>query len=719
MVLLYGFSLLYMLSGIFAYGLNAFQVFAIALVCFAVDKFTFKSTRRFMTIMATVLVLVGSGIYLLYRMEQLAEVGLILAEFFKVYWLSITVVTVAIDTFHQVIMLLMIGLLLMAPLDLMISLSKRNYLYLMGVTILLVIVGYLTKSMGSMRDREAFLILSATMIVYYFYSFYYRYSDLRRQFLPFASTILLFVVMIVGGSRFLYSIDPRPLTQTVQEVSYVPSEDMDFEVQEKDKLNYFRSDTSYIADAFEFDYIEVLRLRSEEVSYLKSETYEFYYEGQWTKSKELPYIPGGPDKVQDSQAFESIDYNDFYSVEDVRTIVKDFNTNVLLVNNYDVLETRFYDNIQVLFDARRGTFFTNNRLEDGYVYEYSAIIPNYGSRAFDDLARAYSGETLPQELDQYRTPLSDRYGEINDLVATITEGINNKYDQALAVEKYLQENYTYNEKPPVPPANTDPILYFLFESKEGFCQQFATSYALMMRSLDIPARYTVGFYVADRDIDPIDYQDIYEQEFIDDGVYSVYDSNAHSWPEAYFPEVGWIMFEPTPGRYYKSAETDYDPYDFEDAQRAEAPGTTIVINASYVYMSMAVVLLGGLLFLIVLIIRLRYLLRRKTPSEKMLDIHQLIRHYYKLAGLKKTPNETAKEFARRVDDWMFDMKEMTLMGLMADYQGLVYGGEVLTSADLEKHILYLKALRKAMKRRLNKVYWLRMRLAEFVGVNIK
>ncbi len=719
MVLLYGYSLLYILSGIFAYGLNAFQVFAIALVCFVVDRFTFKSTRRFMTIFATAMVLMGSAIYLLYRTEQLETVGLILSEFFQVYWLSVTVTTVAIDAFHQVIMLLMIGLLLMAPLDKMIRASKMNYLYLMGFTIVLVVVGYLTKSMGSMRDREAFMILSSTMIVYYFYSFYYRYSDFRRKFLPFATTILLFVIIIVAGSRTLYKFDPRPLTQTIKEVAYVPSDDVEFEVLEKDKLNYFRSDTSTVADSFEFEVIEVLKLRSEEVNYLKSDTYEFYYDGQWTKSKELPYIPGGPDKVQDSKEYDEVDYDDFYSIEDIRTIVKNFNTNVLLVNNYDVIETRFYDGLQVMNDNRRGTFFSNNRLEEGYMYEYSAIIPNYGSRAFDNLARAHSDEVLPPELDQYRTPLTERYSGIKTLAEEITKGIDNKYDQALAVEKYLQDNYTYSEKPPVPPVNVDPIIYFLFESKEGFCQQFATSFVLMMRSLDIPARYTVGFYVGNRDVEPIDYQEIFDQEYIDDGIYSVYDSNAHTWPETYFPEVGWIMFEPTPGRYYKESELDYNPYDFEENQKQSEKGLSFVINMDYFYMGLIIVLLGGLIVLVTWVIRMRHHLKKKTATEKMLDIHKLIRHYYKLAGMKKTSIETAREFALLVDEFMFDMKEVGLTGLMKDYEAVLYGQYELSDDELGKHIVYLKILRRVMKRRLNKAFMLRMRLAEFVSVYVK
>jgi hypothetical protein len=76
------------------------------------------------------------------------------------------------------------------------------------------------------------------------------------------------------------------------------------------------------------------------------------------------------------------------------------------------------------------------------------------------------------------------------------------------------------------------VTYFLFERKKGHCEYFATSMAIMLRTLNIPARVVNGFRGGE-------YNDV-------TGNYIVRESNAHSWVEVYFPEFGWVTFDPTP-----------------------------------------------------------------------------------------------------------------------------------------------------------------------------
>ena len=79
----------------------------------------------------------------------------------------------------------------------------------------------------------------------------------------------------------------------------------------------------------------------------------------------------------------------------------------------------------------------------------------------------------------------------------------------------------------------DPLANFLFERKQGHCEYFASSMAVMLRTLKIPARVVNGFR---------------SDEFNDlTGSYIIRARNAHSWVEAYFPRYGWITFDPTPG----------------------------------------------------------------------------------------------------------------------------------------------------------------------------
>lgn len=104
------------------------------------------------------------------------------------------------------------------------------------------------------------------------------------------------------------------------------------------------------------------------------------------------------------------------------------------------------------------------------------------------------------------------------------------YEKALEIERKLRE-YTYTEDIPAPPANQDVVDYFLFEAKKGYCDYYASSMVMLLRVLGIPARLSSGYLTGEFDAAT--------------NTYTVRESNAHTWPEVYFPGYGWIEFEPT------------------------------------------------------------------------------------------------------------------------------------------------------------------------------
>src|SRR5882757_6476353 len=126
-------------------------------------------------------------------------------------------------------------------------------------------------------------------------------------------------------------------------------------------------------------------------------------------------------------------------------------------------------------------------------------------------------------------PLDSR---ISGLAEEITASAPNNYDKAVVMERYLRTHfgYTLDLGRTVP---RDPVAYFLFERKKGHCEYFASSMAVMLRSVRIPSRIVAGFRGGE-------FNDLTDQ-------YVVRASNAHSWVEAYFPTYGWVSFDPTPG----------------------------------------------------------------------------------------------------------------------------------------------------------------------------
>jgi transglutaminase-like putative cysteine protease len=141
-----------------------------------------------------------------------------------------------------------------------------------------------------------------------------------------------------------------------------------------------------------------------------------------------------------------------------------------------------------------------------------------------------AGQNYPPQTARYlRLPQLDP--RVPQLAAQITASARNNFDKAGAIENYLMTRYGYTLQLPQTMVK-DPIANFLFVRKQGHCEYFASSMAVMLRTQGIPSRVVNGFR---------------SDEFNDlTGNYVVRAKNAHSWVEAYFPDYGWAPFDPTP-----------------------------------------------------------------------------------------------------------------------------------------------------------------------------
>lgn len=139
----------------------------------------------------------------------------------------------------------------------------------------------------------------------------------------------------------------------------------------------------------------------------------------------------------------------------------------------------------------------------------------------------YSDEMRAEYL-QLPAPLDAR---IPDFAKQITARAATPYDKAAAVESFLRTRYGYTLNLAGKPG-ADPLPQFLFVTRAGHCEYFASAMAILLRTLDIPSREVNGFL-------PGEYNDLA-------GDYIVRGSDAHSWVEVYFPAIGWVTFDPTP-----------------------------------------------------------------------------------------------------------------------------------------------------------------------------
>ena len=150
-----------------------------------------------------------------------------------------------------------------------------------------------------------------------------------------------------------------------------------------------------------------------------------------------------------------------------------------------------------------------------------------------------AGRNYPEAIADSYLRLPDLDPRIARLASQVTSSAANEYDKAAAVEQYLRTHYAYTLQMPRT-EQKDPIANFLFERKQGHCEYFASSMAVMLRTLRIPSRVVNGFH---------------GDEFNDiTGSYIIRAKNAHAWVEAYFPVYGWQTFDPTPSSNATSAQ---------------------------------------------------------------------------------------------------------------------------------------------------------------------
>jgi transglutaminase-like putative cysteine protease len=182
---------------------------------------------------------------------------------------------------------------------------------------------------------------------------------------------------------------------------------------------------------------------------------------------------------------------------------------------------------QVRYDSDLGSVVLDGGLSQNLEYSVNSqvVAPTAEDLNLVTFGPAFGGGVytqLPNNLDP----------KVKQVAEIWTQGAQTPYEKAMAIQDRFHSEFHYD--PHVDPvADSDALLQFLVNTKRGFCQQFATAMAVLLRELDIPARVAVGF----------------RQGHPQGDHFIVTSKDAHAWVEVYFgPEYGWLPFEPTPTR---------------------------------------------------------------------------------------------------------------------------------------------------------------------------
>lgn len=164
-----------------------------------------------------------------------------------------------------------------------------------------------------------------------------------------------------------------------------------------------------------------------------------------------------------------------------------------------------------------------------------------------------AGDDYPDDIRALYLQLPDDFSlRIATDAETLTATRPTAYSKARAIETYLR-GFTYNEDIDAPPDNRDPVEYFLYDIREGYCDYYASAMVVMLRSLGIPSRVVSGYA-----------EGTYDDET---RLYYISERDAHTWVEVYFPGLGWIEFEPTAGESQLNRPSGADDFfsdPFED-----------------------------------------------------------------------------------------------------------------------------------------------------------
>ena len=220
-----------------------------------------------------------------------------------------------------------------------------------------------------------------------------------------------------------------------------------------------------------------------------------------------PIIGSAVDSVRYEILLEPLATTNLFGPHQVRTIS----------GRVEGLETDADDSVYMRFQTLR-------RIQ----YEVQSEI---SKRTFRQPVANQEDSVPPGIAPKYLQLPSNLDSRIPQLAQQITANGKSTIEKTSLVESYLKRNYAYTLNLTWPPG-PQPVATFLFSAKAGHCEYFASSMALLLRTLGIPTRIVNGFLMGE--YNPVG------------GDYIIRQSDAHSWIEVYVPGQGWLEFDPTP-----------------------------------------------------------------------------------------------------------------------------------------------------------------------------
>lgn len=454
------------------------------------------------------------------------------------------------------------------------------------------------------------------------------------------------------------------------------------------KVGYGEND-SQLGGSFIQDDTPVFRVAASDKQYWRIETKDVYTGKGWETSAESSVV----ETVSNNLPIDLFDYSKVETEEAEATVY------FLEGWNFDKLVYPY--GVKEIHDLALGAdvFFdpVTESLEvwmDGELMELQHYRLIYESPSFP-LDQLRDDVPFDEDLSRY-LQLPDTLPErVFELAEEITASYDTMYEKVQAIERYFAGNgFTYETVGvSAPGPDQDYVDQFLFETKIGYCDNFSTSMAVMLRTLDIPARWVKGFTGGEV---------IGAGENLGEQIYEITNANAHSWVEVYFPELGWVPFEPTQGftnptvfhlETSEATQIEHDePLEIPEGELPEAdvpmemdesePVMAEPVGRDFQMPWKKLVPIMLVIFIVVfLLYKFRFRIKMfyhywklgsKKDEQAFQDAYHHLLNMLDRDGYKRRKNQTLREYAKQVDA-RYRTKEMKM--LTAYYERMLYRNE--------------------------------------------
>ena len=277
-------------------------------------------------------------------------------------------------------------------------------------------------------------------------------------------------------------------------------------------------------------------------------------------------------------------------------------------------------------------------------------------------------------------------GELSDLARTIVTKGSNDAEMAKSIETYLKTEggYTYVYGAPQQDKTADPIYDFLFNQKQGICQDFASGMVLLCRSIGLPARYVCGYYSEEKSA---------EEKYI------IRKKNAHAFVEVYISGYGWMLFDPTPSSNQREMTQGVGGLGGIIDLQGDIPINELIRLVYRLILPAFLLIILWLLAKVLMYIVWRVKLLGGKPEE---SIDHLLKKLIKLLYIHDyeiLEGETYEQLSNRLLEDKIDIRPIT-----RPYEAYYYGRKKITIIEVKQALKVFESLRrrKTWKRDIKK-----------------